>query len=68
MGSVLGAEAQSTSVGLGGSCSGKLSGSLGNYRELHIAQCGGSKGECERVADNKAENMDRNGVTKGLRF
>lgn len=25
-----------------------------------------AKGECEREADNKAENIERNGVTKGL--
>lgn len=28
----------------------------------------GAKGECERVADNKAENRERNGVTKGLMY
>lgn len=35
-----------------------------SYELLSVA---GAEGECERVAGNKAENADRNGITKGLR-
>lgn len=53
-------------VGLGESGPGKLSGSLGNCRELQMLSMAAAKGKYEGVADNKADNTERNGVTKGL--
>lgn len=50
----------------GRTCPDKLPGSLGDCRGLQIAHYSWSQGWMWRSVGNKAENIERNGVTKAL--